>query len=189
MARERVGDEGALSGGLDGAFDRGDDDGSDALQHLQDGSDELQESAMLPSNGARLATHGNGLAVASLGAMRTGGMRKGKGKVPKDSNKPTDPPARGFYTSIYDLIHVSMTVWVGAALMVFGATLVLIKRFYNPPSVLVLVPPLAALCTQAPISRALTGSLLMHTSHMHTSHMHTSHMHTSHMHTSHMHTC
>jgi len=128
MARERVGDEGALSGGLDGAFDRGDDDGSDALQHLQDGSDELQESAMLPSNGARLATHGNGLAVASLGAMRTGGMRKGKGKVPKDSNKPTDPPARGFYTSIYDLIHVSMTVWVGAALMVFGATLLLIKR-------------------------------------------------------------
>jgi len=156
MEGERVGDE--------GGFDGGDDDATDALQHLQDGSDELQESGMLPSNGARLATHGKALAVAPLGAMRTGGMGKVKGKVPKDSNKPTDPSARGFYASIYDLIHVSMTVWVGAALMVFGATLVLIKRFYNPPSALVLEPTLAALCTRAPISRALTAFVLMHTS-------------------------
>jgi hypothetical protein len=56
-----------------------------------------------------------------------GGIIKGDKRGTKAAEN-VDAPAAGFYASIYDLIHVSMTVWVGVAILLVAATMLLVKR-------------------------------------------------------------
>ena len=56
-----------------------------------------------------------------------GRMIKGDKRGTKAAQN-VDAPAAGFYASIYDLIHVSMTVWVGVAILLVAATMLLVKR-------------------------------------------------------------
>jgi len=101
-------------------------------EDLDDLDDNLQESAMVPGRGGRLGKDGKPLGMGSLSGMRAGGMGMGKASqsAPSrvDDEKTGSAAGGGFYSSIYDLIHVSMSVWVGAGLMVLGATLLLVKR-------------------------------------------------------------
>lgn len=67
----------------------------------------------------------------SLGGDKGFGGGKGMIKGDKRGTKAAqnvDAPAAGFYASIYDLIHVSMTVWVGVAILLVAATMLLVKR-------------------------------------------------------------
>jgi hypothetical protein len=79
---------------------------------------------------------GNEVGVAGgLGGLGAGGGSKGKDRKGGRGKGGEVDGAAGGLRSIYDFIHMSMSVWVGAALMIFGATLLLAKRSVCLPCV------------------------------------------------------
>ena len=91
---------------------------------------------------------GAGQRGKDTGKARLPGMGLGRGKMKggkrgAQQSQDANAPASGFYTSIYDLIHVSMTVWVGAAILLLAGTMLLVKRSPLPA-----LPGGVALCAR-----------------------------------------
>jgi hypothetical protein len=130
----------SLHRGSDGAQGAGGGRGDD-LDELQRGHSALGGIARSPdasSDGAGRQFLESGMlgGRSSQGPGALGGRGSGAAGVgagvkrvkPVAAQLPSDAAGGGWYSSVYELIHVSMPVWVGAAILVVAATLLLVKR-------------------------------------------------------------